>query len=183
MNDTPSTTPLLREPAVAAALDTVRRAEVAVVEAKQAASHARAQLTEALFVACRPYRDGTRPLPQEELHRLYWEHTDLRQGEVAKAFGLTTGRLAELAGPREVDAPCGRCGRAARVLRTSRADRREVRCEPCGAEQRERERAEHEREVERLRAAREAWETNGLLDREFGSSGGPWRDPYLAPRR
>jgi hypothetical protein len=148
----PATPVLLADPTVTVALDRLHHAEVAVVEAKQAVDDARARLTQALFDAAAPYRRGDQPLPPGELATLYWERTDLRTTDLAKVFGLTSSRLAGLAGPRLVEQACYRCGAASQALRTTRSDRSPALCIICRDEKHNRERREHERELARIEA-------------------------------
>ncbi len=128
---TGTTEHFLADPSVAAALREARAADAEVERAKLSARRAKDELGFALFVAARPYRESSAPQPQQLLHHLYWEATDIRPGDIARAFGLPTSKLALAAGPRALDVACSSCAEATTTHRTSRSDSRHVWCRAC----------------------------------------------------
>lgn len=153
---------LLDDPAVAAAISAHADAEVALVEAKQGLTNARAAVRDALFQAGKRYRDRQLPLPRADLHRLYWEHRELRATDLANAFGINSTELARLAGPTQGYGRCDACQQVVTMLLDSRspkptyASSPPVRCDACQDrhdEQQERERQrQHELDLARVAA-------------------------------
>lgn len=145
VSDAPPT--LLDDPIVTAAIRDHDAAEVAVVEARHALARAREAVRNALFDAGQPYRDRDLPLPRADIHRLYWEHRELRLTDLANALGISTAELARLAGPTEGHGRCGDCQQLVPMLldtRTTKPDHEpRMRCEPC--------RARHDAYLERER--------------------------------
>lgn len=140
---------LLDQPQVTAAMADRDRADVALIEAKQAVDVARARIRDALFAAGLAYRERRRPLPAAEIHQLYWDHPELRVTDVANAFGVSTSRLVEIAGPRTREVPCPRCGQPRPTTLTSRSAPRYHPCDDCRRRETEREeRRLHELQLE-----------------------------------
>lgn len=140
---------LLDDPAVTAAIAVHADAEVALVEAKHRLTRAREAVRNALFVAGKRYRDRQLPLPRPDLHRLYWDHRELRATDLANAFGISSTELARLAGPAEGHGRCDDCQQVVPMLLDSRNPKPSyglpVRCRPC----RERHDAREERDRRR----------------------------------
>jgi hypothetical protein len=142
---------LLDDPDVAAAISAHADAEVALVEAKQGLTNARAAVRDALFQSGKRYRDRQLPLPRGDLHRLYWDHRELRTTDLANAFGITSAELARLAGPAEGYGRCDDCQQVVPMLLDNRspkptyASSPPVRCDAC----RDRHDAQQERERQR----------------------------------
>jgi hypothetical protein len=141
---------LLDDPDVTAAIRQHADAEVALIEAKHELTKAREAVRNALFAAGKPYRDRSAALPQADLHRLYWEHRELRVSDLASALAVSSTELARLAGPAEGIGTCDDCEQVVPMLLEARTPkppyaRRPVRCEPC----RERHEAQQERERQR----------------------------------
>jgi AraC-like DNA-binding protein len=153
---------LLDDPAVVAAISAHADAEVALVEAKHVLTRARAAVRDALFEAGTRYRDRQLPLPRGDLHRLYWEHRELRVTDLANAFGVNSTELARLAGPTEGYGRCDDCQQVVPMLLDNRnpkpsyASTPPVRCDACRErhdEQQERERQrQHELDLARVAA-------------------------------
>jgi AraC-like DNA-binding protein len=143
-------TALLDDPDVTIAIRAHADAEVALVEAKHELTRARETVRNALFAAGKRFRDRAVPLPQADLHRLYWEHRELRVSDLASAFAVSTTELARLAGPAEGVGTCDDCAQVVPMLLEARTPkpsygRRPVRCEPC------QDRHETRQELERQR--------------------------------
>jgi hypothetical protein len=171
--------PLLDDPAVTAAISAHADAEVALVEAKHRLTRAREAVRNALFVAGKRYRDRQLPLPRSDLHRLYWDHRELRATDLANAFGVSSTELARLAGPSEGHGRCGDCQQVVPMLLDSRTPKptygSPVRCLPCrerhdAREERERRR-QHELELARVAAG------EPVLDRGVIPLHGRYPDP------
>jgi hypothetical protein len=151
---------LLDDPAVSTAISAHADAEVALVEAKHRLTRAREAVRNALFTAGKRYRDRQLPLPRPDLHRLYWDHRELRTSDLSNAFGISSAELARLAGPAEGYVRCGDCQQVVPMLLDSRTPKPTygppVRCSPCrdhhdAREERERQR-QHELDLARVAA-------------------------------
>lgn len=148
--------------------DAVERQISAVAEAQMTLDRQTARLkralgerTDALSRALRHLAldllDRDEKVPQQLIHRLYWESPSLNVSEIYQAFGLRGPQsVASLAGARDVDFPCRDCGEAQIFTVTNRSELSGIRakhpyCKGC-VDRRARERApETAREAARQR--------------------------------
>jgi hypothetical protein len=175
---------LLDDPAVVAAISAHADAEVALVEAKHVLTRARAAVRDALFEAGTRYRDRQLPLPRGDLHRLYWEHRELRVTDLANAFGVNSTELARLAGPTEGYGRCDDCQQVVPMLLDNRnpkpsyASTPPVRCDACRErhdEQQERERQrQHELDLARVAAGEPVDRDRALIHGRSRYDGPGW---------
>ncbi|MEX1164565.1 MAG: hypothetical protein WEB03_13410 [Nitriliruptor sp.] len=172
---------LIDDPAVVAAINAHDEAQVALVEAKHQLTRARESVRIALFNAGKRYRDRDLPLPRDDVHRLYWDHRELRLTDLSNAFGISTAELARLAGPTESYGRCDDCQLVVPMLLDTRAPKPSygppVRCAPC----QDRHEANAERERQRQHELDLARVAAGDLDHDPGVVRLHGRSPYDGP--
>jgi hypothetical protein len=158
--DTVTEPPAFGDAMLSFAIRRLRTAEQEVAAARHTATVAKEQLALTLFDVTGEYRETDRQPPQDLLDRLYWEVRDLRQSDIARAFGMTTAQLKQTVTPKVAEVDCRSCSKPVHIETTNRTTPSYLQCDACRFAERQRE--------------RRAWA------QDEGPRSGAWVDPWDA---